>query len=87
MLVAKIVYFTFAFGMALIGIFWFTQKLSQQKVLNYIMGTLGFLKFLFIAIAFGVDSFTPKMIQVIIEPLFTITIGLCALFLWRVKHQ
>ena len=87
MLVAKIVYFTFAFGMALIDIFWFTQKLSQQKVLNYLMGVLGFLKFLFIAMDFGVENFTPKTIQVITEPLFTISVGFCAWFLWRAKHE
>lgn len=87
MLVAKIVYFFFAFAMALIDIFWFTQKLSQQKVLNYLMGVLGFLKFLFIAMDFGADSFTPKTIQLITEPLFTISVGLCALYLWETKHQ
>lgn len=87
MLVAKIVYFFFAFAMALIDIFWFTQKLSQQKVLNYLMGALGFLKFLFIAMDFGVENFTPNKLQIITEPLFTISVGLCALFLWRTKHQ
>jgi len=87
MLVAKIVYFFFAFAMALIDIFWFTQKLSPQKVVNYIMGALGFLKFLFIAMDFGVENFTPKTIQVITEPLFAISVGLCALFLWRAKHK
>lgn len=87
MLVAKIVYFFFAFAMALIDIFWFTQKLSQQKALNYLMGVLGFLKFLLIAMDFGVDNFTPKTIQLITEPLFTIFVGLCALYLWRAKHQ
>lgn len=86
MLVAKIVYFFFAFAMALIDIFWFTQKLSQQKVLNYLMGALGFLKFLFITMDFGVENFTPSKLQIITEPLFTISVGLCALFLWRQKH-
>jgi hypothetical protein len=51
------------------------------------MGVLGFLKFLFIAMDFGVENFTPKTIQVITEPLFTISVGLCALYLWRAKHQ
>ena len=87
MLVGKIIYFTFSFLMILIQIIWFTQKLSQLKVLNYLMGVLGFLKFLFIAIYFGVENFTPKTIQVITEPLFTISVGLCAWFLWRAKHQ
>lgn len=87
MLVAKIIYFTFAFGMALIDIFWFTQKLSQQKVWNYLMGVLGLLKFLLIAMDFGTENFTPKIIQVITEPLFTISVGFCALFRWRTKHQ
>lgn len=87
MLVAKIIYFVFAFGMALIDIFWFTQKLSQQKFLNYLMGALGFLKFLFIAMDFGVENFTPKTMQVITEPLFTISVGICAVILWRTKHE
>ena len=85
MLVAKIVYFFFAFAMALIDILWFTQKLSQQKWMNYLMGVLGFLKFLFIAMDFGVENFTPKTIQVITEPLFTITVGICAVILWGTK--
>lgn len=87
MLVVKIVYFTFAFGMALIDIFWFTQKLSQQKVWNYLMGVLGFLKFLLIAMDFGTENFTPKIIQVITELLLTISVGFCALSRWRTKHQ
>lgn len=87
MLVAKIVYFFFAFAMALIDIFWFTQKLSQQKAWNYLMGVLGLLKFLLIAMDFGTENFTPKIIQVITEPLFTISVGFCALFRWRTKHQ
>jgi hypothetical protein len=36
---------------------------------------------------FGVENFTPKTIQVITEPLFTISVGLCAWFLWRAKHE
>lgn len=52
MLVAKIVYFFFAFAMD-----------------------------------FGVENFTPSKLQIITEPLFTISVGLCALFLWRTKHQ
>lgn len=38
MLVGKIIYFTFSFLMILIEIFWFTQRLSQLKAVNYIMG-------------------------------------------------
>lgn len=41
MLVGKIIYFTFSFLMILIEIFWFTQRLSQLKAVNYIMGFLG----------------------------------------------
>ena len=85
MLVGKIIYFTFSFLMILIQIIWFTQKLSQLKVLNYLMGVLGFLKFLFIAMDFGVENFTPNIISIVTEPLFTITVGICAVILWGTK--
>ena len=47
MLVGKIIYFAFSFLMTLIVIFWFTQKLSQIKVVNYIMGFLGLIDSIF----------------------------------------
>lgn len=84
MLVAKIIYLVFASLMALINIFWFTQKLSQQKVLNYLMGALGLIKIVCIVVYFCGNS-TPEVSQVITEPLFTFIIGLCALYLWRHK--
>lgn len=84
MLVGKIIYLVFASLMALINIFWFIQKLSQQKILNYIMGALGLIKIICI-VAYFCCNFTPEVSQVITEPLFTFIIGLCALYLWRHK--
>lgn len=85
MLVAKIIYFTFAFGMALIDVFWFTQKLSQQKVLNYIMGVLGLMDSILTVFMLFDKNFTPSIISIVTEPLFTITVGVCAMILWRTK--
>ena len=82
MLVGKIIYLVFASLMALINIFWFIQKLSQQKILNYIMGALGLIKIICI-VAYFCCNFTPEVSQVITEPLFTFIIGLCTLYLWR----
>ena len=84
MLVGKIIYLFFASLMALIDIFWFIQKLSQQKILNYTMGFLGLIKCICIAIDICNNS-TPGMLQVITEPIFTLIIGLCALYMWRHK--
>ena len=83
-MLVKIIYLVFASLMALIDIFWFIQKLSQQKILNYIMGALGLIKIICIVIDICNNS-TPEVSQVITEPLFTLIIGLCALYLWRHK--
>lgn len=83
-MLVKIIYLVFASLMALINIFWFIQKLSQQKILNYIMGALGLIKIIRIVVYFCGNS-TPEVSQVITEPLFTFIIGLCALYLWRHK--
>lgn len=81
-MLVKIIYLVFASLMALINIFWFIQKLSQQKILNYIMGALGLIKIVCIVVDF---NSTPEVLQVITEPLFTFITGLCALYLWRHK--
>ena len=83
-MLVKIIYLVFASLIALIDIFWFIQKLSQQKTLNYTMGFLGLIKCICIVIDICNNS-TPGMLQVITEPLFTLIIGLCALYMWRHK--
>lgn len=83
-MLVKIIYLVFASLMALINIFWFIQKLSQQKILNYIMGALGLIKIVCIVVYFCGNS-TPEVSQVITELLFTIFVGLCTLYLWRHK--
>lgn len=85
MLVGKIIYFTFSFLMTLIQIFWFTQKLSQIKALNYIMGFLCLIDSIFTVFMLLDKNFTPSIISIVTEPLFTITVGVCAIILWRVK--
>lgn len=83
-MLVKIIYLVFASLMALINIFWFIQKLSQQKILNYIMGALGLIKIICI-VAYFCGNSTPEVSQVITEQLFTFIIGLCTLYLWRHK--
>lgn len=85
MLVGKIIYFTFSFLMILIQIIWFTQKLSQSKAVNYIMGFLGLINSILTAFMLFDKNFTPNIISIVTEPLFTITVGICAVILWRTK--
>lgn len=85
MLVGKIIYFTFSFLMILIQILWFTQKLSQSKSVNYIMGFLGLINSILTAFMLFDKNFTPSIISIVIEPLCTITVGVCAVILWRAK--
>ena len=85
MLVGKIVYCTFSFLMILIEIFWFTQRLSQLKAVNYIMGFLGLMDSILIAFMLFDKNFTPNIVSIVTEPLFTITVGICAVILWRAK--
>lgn len=85
MLVGKIIYFTFSFLMILIEIFWFTQRLSQLKAVNYIMGFFGLINSILTAFMLFDKNFTPNIISIVTEPLFTITVGICAVILWRTK--
>lgn len=85
MLVGKIIYFTFSFLMILIEIFWFTQRLSQLKAVNYIMGFLGLIDSILTVFMLFDKNFTPSIINIVTEPLFTITVGVCAMILWRAK--
>lgn len=85
MLVGKIIYFTFSFLMILIQIFWFTRRLSPQKSLNYIMGFLGLINSIHTVFMLFDKNFTPSIINIVTEPLFTITVGVCAMILWRAK--
>ena len=85
MLVGKIIYFTFSFLMILIEIFWFTQRLSQLKAVNYIMGFLGLMDSILTAFMLFDKNFTPNIVSIVTEPLFTITVGVCAMILWRAK--
>lgn len=85
MLVGKIIYFTFSFLMILIQIIWFTQKLSQSKAVNYIMGFLGLINSILTAFMLFDKNFTPSIISIVIEPLCTITVGVCAVIFWRAK--
>ena len=85
MLVGKIIYFTFSFLMILIQIIWFTQKLSQSKAVNYIMGFLWLINSILTAFMLFDKNFTPSIISIVIEPLCTITVGVCAVILWRTK--
>ena len=85
MLVGKIIYFTFSFLMILIEIFWFTQRLSQLKAVNYIMGFLGLIDSILTVFMLFDKNFTPSIIGIVTEPLFTITVGVCAMILWRTK--
>lgn len=85
MLVGKIIYFTFSFLMILIEIFWFTQRLSQLKAVNYIMGFLGLMDSILTVFMLFDKNFTPSIINIVTEPLFTITVGVCAMILWRTK--
>ena len=85
MLVGKIIYFTFSFLMILIEIFWFTQRLSQLKAVNYIMGFLGLMDSILTAFMLFDKNFTPNIVSIVTEPLFTITVGVCAMILWRTK--
>lgn len=85
MLVGKIIYFTFSFLMTFIQFFWFTQKLSQIKVVNYIMGFFGLMDSILTVFMLFDKNFTPSIISIVTEPLFTITVGVCAMILWRAK--
>lgn len=85
MLVGKIIYFTFSFLMILIEIFWFTQRLSQLKAVNYIMGFLGLMDSILTVFMLFDKNFTPSIISIVTKPLFTITVGVCAMILWRAK--
>lgn len=85
MLVGKIIYFTFSFLMILIQIFWFTRRLSPQKSLNYIMGFLGLMDSILTVSMLLDKNFTPSIISIVTEPLFTIMVGVCAMILWRAK--
>lgn len=85
MLVGKIIYFTFSFLMILIEIFWFTQRLSQLKSVNYIMGFLGLMDSILIVFMLFDKNFTPSIIDIVTEPLFTITVGVFAMIHWRIK--
>lgn len=85
MLVGKIIYFTFSFLMILIEIFWLTQRLSQLKAVNYIMGFLGLMDSILTVFMLFDKNFTPSIISIVIELLFTITVGVCAMILWRTK--
>lgn len=85
MLVGKIIYFAFSFLMILIQIFWFTRRLSPQKSLNYIMGFLGLMDSILTVSMLLDKNFTPSIISIVTEPLFTITVGVCAMILWRAK--
>ena len=85
MLVGKIIYFTFSFLMIFIQFFWLTQRLSSQKSLNYIMGFLGLINSILTAFMLFDKNFTPNIISIVTELLFTITVGICAIILWRAK--
>lgn len=85
MLVGKIIYLVFASLMILIEIFWFTQRLSQLKAVNYIMGFLGLMDSILTAFMLFDKNFTPNIVSIVTEPLFTITVGICAVILWRAK--
>ena len=85
MLVGKIIYFAFSFLMTLIQIFWFTQKLSQIKAVNYIMGFLGLMDSILTVFMLFDKNFTPNIISIVTEPLFTIIVGVCTMILWRAK--
>ena len=85
MLVGKIIYFTFSFLMILIEIFWFIQRLSQLKAVNYIMGFFGLMDSILTAFMLFDKNFTPNIVSIVTEPLFTITVGVCAMILWRAK--
>ena len=85
MLVGKIIYFIFSFLMILIEIFWFTQRLSQLKAVNYIMGFLGLIDSILIVFMLFDKNFTPSIISIVTKPLFTIIVGICAMILWRAK--
>lgn len=85
MLVGKIIYFTFSFLMILIQIFWFTRRLSPQKSLNYIMGFLGLINSILTVFMLFDKNFTPNIINIVTELLFTIIVGICAIILWRAK--
>lgn len=85
MLVGKIIYFTFSFLMTFIQFFWFTQKLSQIKAVNYIMGFLGLIDSTLTVFMLLDKNFTPNIISIVTEPLFTIIVGICAMILWRAK--
>ena len=85
MLVGKIIYFIFSFLMILIQVFWFTQKLSQIKSVNYIMGFLGLIDSILTTFMLFDKNFTPNIISIVTEPLFTIIVGICAIILWRAK--
>lgn len=85
MLVGKIIYFTFSFLMILIEIFWFTQRLSQLKAANYIMGFFGLINSILTTFMLFDKNFTPNIISIVTELLFTITVGICAVILWRTK--
>lgn len=85
MLVEKIIYFTFSFLMILIEIFWFTQRLSQLKAVNYIMGFLGLMDSILTVFMLFDKNFTPNIVSIVTEQLFTIIVGICAIILWRTK--
>ena len=85
MLVGKIIYFTFSFLMTFIQFFWFTQKLSQIKVVNYIMGFFGLMDSILTVFMLLDKNFTPNIISIVTEQLFTIIVGICAMILWRAK--
>ena len=85
MLVGKIIYFTFSFLMIFIQFFWFTKKLSQIKAVNYIMGFLGLIDSTLTVFMLLDKDFTPNIISIVTEPLFTIIVGICAITLWRAK--
>ena len=85
MLVGKIIYFTFSFLMTFIQFFWFTHKLSQIKAVNYIMGFLGLIDSTLTVFMLLDKNFTPNIISIVTEPLFTIIVGICAITLWRAK--
>lgn len=84
-MLVKIIYFTFSFLMILIEIFWFTQRLSQLKTVNYIMGFLGLIDSILTVFMLFDKNFTPSIINIVTEPLFTIAVGVCAMILWRAK--
>ena len=83
MLVGKIIYFSFL--MILIEIFWFTYRLSQIKAVNYFMVFLWLIDSILTAFMLFDKNFTPNIISIVTELLFTITVGICAVILWRAK--